>query len=79
MEILFASIARAGGVEIPEGKRIFAQRPTPAPATTPNRAPGHLKIALGRLLRGLGGVAVATGERLLARPQGRDLGTSACR
>ncbi len=56
MDILFRSIARAGGIEVPDGVRIV-----PLP-----RRSGHGRRVAARSLRSLGRALYRLGDRLVA-------------
>jgi hypothetical protein len=79
MEILFTSYARAGGIEIPPGKRIFSAPTAKTPATDRPRRPGRVKAGLALLLRHLGKTVTSLGERLVAPSHNGSLETGSCR
>ena len=67
MEILFRSIAHAGGVPVPPGQRIFEPAPAPPSARRRHRLVAWLLTSLGRGLMALGRTAKEAGEGLQAQ------------
>ena len=68
MQILFSSIARAGGIEMSAKKPLDGSVSLVASAVEDIRGPGLLRTSIGLFLRGLGQTASGLGERLLAKP-----------
>ena len=79
MEILFRSVARAGGIEIPPDRRIFAAPTAKTPATDRPRQPSRVKAGVALLLRHLGKIVTGLGERLVAPSSGGTMETESCR
>ena len=79
MEILFRSVARAGGIEIPPDRRIFAAPTAKTPATDRPRQPSRVKAGVALALRHLGKTVTSLGERLVAPAHEASLETESCR
>jgi hypothetical protein len=79
MEVLFRSFARAGGIEIPPGKRIFSAPAAKTAATDRPRQPGRVTAGVALLLRHLGKTVTSLGERLVAPAHEASLEIKSCR
>jgi hypothetical protein len=79
MEILFRSFARAGGIEVPTGRRIFSAPTAKTPATDRPHQPGRVKAGVALALRHLGKTVTNLGERLVAPAHQASLETESCR